>query len=86
MTAKGRGGLSQRQESSYWSSINTKWSILNHIYTNNKNKLSRLYLCIFAHKCIIITILIGEEEHQILKLGGGIWSSVVGIWKGLEER
>lgn len=41
--------------------VNTKWSILNHIYTNNKKKLSRLYLCICAYKKIII-IAIREEE------------------------
>lgn len=66
--------------------FNTKWSIPNHIYTNNKNKLSSCIYVFFPHKRIIITIVVGEEEHQILKSEGDIWSSVVGIWKGLEER
>lgn len=76
MTAERRGGLSQRQESSCWSSI--QYKVVNpepRIHKQQK-QTQQFYLCIFAHKRIIITIVVGEEEHQILKLEGGIWSSV----------
>ena len=43
---------------------------MNHIYTNNKSKLSRLYLYICTHEHTIITIVIGKEKPSNFKFGG----------------
>lgn len=65
-TRRGRIGLS-RDKFPYWLS-NKKWTALNHTHTNNKKRLSKLYLHTCVH--IYVKIITKEKEAVNLRVGG----------------